>query len=426
MSLINSSNDMTPFDLRERPVRQFLPISMLLWTVSYISTGGPKMKIRKIRMRGLKGPYLVLATHQGPMDYYIVPRLLFPRRANYVSDMEGFANYGKWLYRHGGCIGKRRYTPSVEALLNMKYVLEELREPLVIFPESRHCDAGVTSQFPDNLGALAKYLKVPVVTVTAHGGYLSNPFWDESRTRKVPLSATIEQIFTAEELENASANEVQAAIAARLQYDEYEWQRKNKIRISEPWRAEGLHLPLYQCPKCRTEGRMQSYRNGIFCESCGVYWEMDEFGSLTDHSDSRTVRIPDWYRWERRNVRRQLTANKYQGIDVPVRVEALPNEKGFVELGNGRLRHDAEGYTLSLDDMERASVRALRDVFPLRIPNSRLESTQTEYNYHGKGKCIVLSTANCCYYVYSDAPEFLVTKLEFAVEESHKSRKCTE
>ena len=155
MSLINSSNDMTPFDLRERPVRQFLPISMLLWTVSYISTGGPKMKIRKIRMRGLKGPYLVMATHQGPMDYYIVPRLLFPRRANYVSDMEGFANYGKWLYRHGGCIGKRRYTPSVEALLNMKYVLEELREPLVIFPESRHCDAGVTSQFPDNLGALA-------------------------------------------------------------------------------------------------------------------------------------------------------------------------------------------------------------------------------------------------------------------------------
>ena len=111
---------------------------------------------------------------------------------------------------------------------------------------------------------------------------------------------------------------------------------------------------------------------------------------------------------------------------MPVRVEALPNEKGFVELGNGRLRHDAEGYTLSLDDMERASVRALRDVFPLRIPNSRLESTQTEYNYHGKGKCIVLSTANCCYYVYSDAPEFLVTKLEFAVEESHKSRKCTE
>ena len=192
---------------------------MLLWTVSYISTGGPKMKIRKIRMRGLKGPYLVLATHQGPMDYYIVPRLLFPRRANYVSDMEGFANYGKWLYRHGGCIGKRRYTPSVEALLNMKYVLEELREPLVIFPESRHCDAGVTSQFPDNLGALAKYLKVPVVTVTAHGGYLSNPFWDESRTRKVPLSATIEQIFTVEELENATADEVQSVIAARLQYD---------------------------------------------------------------------------------------------------------------------------------------------------------------------------------------------------------------
>ena len=71
MSLINSSNDMTPFDLRERPVRQFLPISMLLWTVSYISTGGPKMKIRKI-VRGK----MILPPHGKEFFHAAVSRFL--------------------------------------------------------------------------------------------------------------------------------------------------------------------------------------------------------------------------------------------------------------------------------------------------------------------------------------------------------------
>ena len=48
----------------------------------------------------MKPPYLVLSTHQGFSDYYIAPLALFPHRANYVSDMEGFAAFERdWLYR---------------------------------------------------------------------------------------------------------------------------------------------------------------------------------------------------------------------------------------------------------------------------------------------------------------------------------------
>ena len=73
MSLINSRMDMTPFDLKEKPVRQFLPISMLLWTVSYISTGGPKMKIRKI-VRGK----MILPPHGKEFFHAAVSRFLHP------------------------------------------------------------------------------------------------------------------------------------------------------------------------------------------------------------------------------------------------------------------------------------------------------------------------------------------------------------
>ncbi len=46
--------------MKEKPVRQFLPLEWLLWGASYVMTAG--MKIEKTGMKGLKGPFLVLAT----------------------------------------------------------------------------------------------------------------------------------------------------------------------------------------------------------------------------------------------------------------------------------------------------------------------------------------------------------------------------
>ena len=105
MSLVNKENDMTPFDMTEKPVKQFLPLVWLLWGASFIMTRN--MSVEKIGRKGLKPPFLVLSTHQGFSDYFIAPRMLFPLRANYISDMEGFAAYGKLMYKHGGYIGKR-------------------------------------------------------------------------------------------------------------------------------------------------------------------------------------------------------------------------------------------------------------------------------------------------------------------------------
>ena len=116
MSLLNKKKDMTPFDMTEKPVKQFLPLTWLLWGASFLVTR--RMSVEKIGMKGIKPPFLVLSTHQGFSDYFIVPRLLFPLRANYISDMEGFAAYGKMMYKLGGCIGKRRYVPDVSVIKN--------------------------------------------------------------------------------------------------------------------------------------------------------------------------------------------------------------------------------------------------------------------------------------------------------------------
>ncbi len=85
------------------------------------------------------------------------------------------------------------------------------------------------------------------------------------------------------------------------------------------------------------------------------------------------------------------------------------------------MTHNKDGFTLTLDQDEGLT----RDAFPLNITNRRLESVQTEYDYKKRGKCIVLSTGNCCYYVYSKDRSFIVTELEFAVEAYAKLRDKT-
>lgn len=422
--LENKDKDMTPFDMREKPVRQNPFLMPVLWVGTWAMTRQFHLKIKKINMKGVKPPFLVISTHQGFSDYYIAPIALYPHRANYVSDMGGFATFGKWLYRAGGCIGKRRYVPDVSVIRNIKHCLFNLKQSVVIFPESRHCNVGTTSLIPKNMGRLVKHLGVPLVILSVHGSYLANPFWDEERTRKSKMEATLEYVYSADDVKRLPAGTIQNVIEEKLSYDEYRYQLAEKIEIKDRGRAEGLHKPLYQCLDCGEQGCMKSKGSILYCTECGSRWKMDEYGQLID-KHGKAVHIPDWYEWEREQVIQEIEDGRYR-LDVEVQVEALPNEKGFVKLGRGRLTHDCEKYVLQLDSgdvfesnvvgMEDGTKVALCDDFPLEIHNRNLESVQTEYNYRKKGKCIVLSTKDCCYYVYSYDPEFCVTKLQFATE----------
>lgn len=403
--LNNKDKDMTPFDMKRPPMKQKWYLMPLIWGGSWIMTRQFKLKITKKNMAGVKSPFLVVATHQGFADYYIAPLALFPRRANYVSDMEGFAAFGEWLYRAIGCIGKRRYVSDSMVVRNIKRALDN-GQPVVIYPESRHSNVGTTAYIPPNIGKLVKMMKVPLVILSAHGSYLANPFWDEERTRKVPMEAFIECIYTAEEVAKLPASVIQNTIEERLQYDEYRWQQDNNILINDSKRAEGLHKALYQCRTCGEEFGMETAGAKLYCNHCKAKWELTPSGWLEDGYGSK-IHIPDWYEWQREQVISAIRFGNYSE-KFCVRVEALPNSKGFVCLGEGSLIHNSNGFYLEIQGRT------------IHFDHNSRESVQTEYDYRGKGACIVLSTKDCCYYVYSDDRGFNPTKIQFAGECYHK------
>lgn len=397
---MKKNHDMTPFDMNQKPSKQYPFLMPLVWAGSYLMTRSSKLKIEKINMKGIKPPYLVIGMHQGFSDYYIGPLAMFPHRAMYVSDMEGFAAFGKWLYRGLGCIGKRRYVPEITVLKHMKYAIS-MGQSVFVYPESRHSNVGTTSYIPKNLGKLCKLMNVPVVILSENGSYLANPFWDEEHTRKVPIRAKLTCLYNLEELSNASVSDIQESIENALQYNEYKYQKDNNIHITYKKRAEGLHKALYQCFNCGTKYTMSTKEATLFCNKCSSSWTMNELGELV--SSQSVVSIPDWYEWERNNV---ISSSKDDDFikKYNVTVEALPNEKGFVSLGSGTLTLDKSEFVLKYDNSE------------IHFKHLHRESVQTEYNYKGKGMCIVLSTSTCCYYIYSDDKDFNPTEMQFLGE----------
>lgn len=418
---INKIRSMHPFDMSQKPAKQNPFLLPLIWGGSYLLTRQHKLKIEKKSMAGIKPPYLVIATHQGPADYYIGPLAMFPHRAMYVSDMEGFANFGKWLYRGLGCIAKRRYVHDVSVIRNIKYAIEQ-GQSVVIFPESRHSNVGTTAYIPKQMGKLAKLLNVPVVTLAAKGSYLANPFWDEGRTRKVPIRATMECIYTKEALTKVTHDEIQRKIEEQLTYDEYAYQHDSDIKITAEYRAEGLHKPLYQCIKCGTLYEMQTKGAMLTCAHCGAKWLLTADGWLlaleTDAAGvAHKYHIPDWYEWQRKMLIAQMenlrktdkTAYTNYKEQYKVRVFALPNEHGFIDFGEAKLTLTTKAFMLDYRDENQNIAR-------LTFPHHIRESVQTEYNYQNHGPCIVLSTKDCCYYLYSSDPKFSPTRLQLMGE----------
>lgn len=403
------------FDRQRKPPRQnglFLPF---LWLGCWLLTRPHRLKIYRQGLQGCRPPWLVLATHHGFVDFYVTPLALFPHRANYISELEGFVGK-EWLYRQVGCLCKRKFTTDLSLIRNIRHVVQHNRDSIVIYPEARYCNVGTQSRLPESVGKLAKLLGVPVVVLRMQGNYLRAPIWNLHTRWRVPLQAELRLLFTPEQLETATVQEINQAIAAAFVYDDYRYQQQNRIAIAASDRAQGLHLALYRCPACGGEYTIGSAGAQLFCRRCGKRWELDPYGWLHALSGATEfAHIPDWYEAQRAQVQAELAAGSYRS-EAPVRVQALPNARGFIELGEGWVCHDARGFRLTFT--EGGQPRELTFA-PLTMT-----SVHTEYNYRGQGPCITLSTLENTYFLYPLTEGFSVTKVQFATEELYLRAKA--
>ncbi len=397
-----------PFNRNKIPPKQNLLIMPIMWLYCFIMTRRGKLRIQKERMKGLKPPYLVLGSHHAFMDFCVTPLALFPHRANYVSELEGFEAYGEWCYRQIGCLGTRKFVNDMALVKNIKRVIDR-KGILVLYPEARYANVGTSSKLPESVGKLAKALKVPVVVINMKGNYLQSPIWNLSLRKEARLEATITQVFTKEELIKTTTAEVNEKLQQYLTYDEYTYQYETNQKITYPKRAVGLELALYQCPVCKSEFTINSDNADLYCNHCGERWHVTDLGRMEHINSKQELEIPKWYEWQREQVIREINENKYS-LNIKVTIESLPNAVNFIDLGKGILQHKREGFYLTFTEYGEDKAKTLY------FSSISLTSIHTEYNYRGKGQCVVLSTLDNSYFIFPIEEGFNATKIQFATE----------
>ena len=407
------------FDTSEKPWKSpwyIKALQRVLMAYYKVITG---YKLKKTGMEGVEPPYLILQNHTAFLDFGLVADFVRPDTTAFVSSIEEFVGR-EWLMRACGCMYKRKFTPDVNVIKNIVYSLKTNKKSVTIYPEARFSIAGVTEEGDlESYARLIRLCKVPVVMGIGKGTFIMSPQFAKHPYKKIPIKAEFKLLFTAEETQTLSKEQIVDRLKENFVYDDFKYWQENGFKVKSKYRAKNLHKVLYQCPHCNTEFSMNSDKNRLFCERCGHEWELLETGFLqAKEGETYFNHVPDWYRWERENVKKQVEEGTY-ALHAKARLEHLEcSHTGFKKLGTVDFYHDQNGFTLNgkLDDGSEFN-------FNRSVPS--MYSCHIEYDFKKRGDAIDLATQDETYFVFPELYNHL-TKIHLATEELFKFHKLKE
>ena len=354
---------------------------------------GRKLTVDKIKMEGVKPPYLLLPTHSSPLDYPVIDRAIAPHAMNCALPLDAVRGAGGLIRRLGG-IPRRRFAQNPYFLPHLIHCAEEYKTVVCLHPEPNFSLDGTTAALSPSLGELCYGLKLPVVALRIYGSFVAAPQWNRAE-QKLPLHAELECIATKDELPSLTKEELFSRVTHAMQRDDYAWQRERGIELKNPRRAQGLHNILYRCPRCNSEHKMYSERARLWCASCGKAWQMNTLSELTaEEGKTEFSFIPDWVKWERALLCEALQRGDYR-FEEEVTVRTLPAKK-FFRQGKGKLVQTKEGTRLICTAYGKAQ--------ELFFPAGELEGVHVEFGdplrKDGRtsfGDCVDISTQSDSY-----------------------------
>lgn len=394
-----------------RPKKQNLFWRVLIKLLSLFALLPIGFKSRKIGMEklGKKEPCLILMNHSCFTDFEIAATLLFPRPFNIVTTYDGFVGKN-WLMRQIGCIPTHKFVTDVTLVRDIVYAIRKLRSSVLIYPEAGYSFDGRATTLPDSLGGLLKMLKVPVVMIRTSGAFSRNPLYNNLQVRKVPVSADMEYILSPDDIANKSIDELNAILSEQFSFDGFRWQQENKIKITEPFRADSINRVLYKCPNCKSEGKNVGKGTKLICKDCGKEYELTEYGFMKALSgETEFSHIPDWFDWERKCVKEEIERDEYK-LDVEVEIRMLVDTKCLYKVGEGRLTHTKAGFHLTGCDGKLDYAQKPKAAYSLNA----------DYFWYEIGDVICLGTNDVLYYCFPKNCGDIVAKTRLATEEIYK------
>jgi len=359
-----------------------------------------------------KQPCLILMNHSSFTDMKLAFGIFYPRRMGIVTSVDAMSGFLGKLMRLLGCVPTHKFVTDVSLINNIKYMINENKTSVLMYPEAGYSFDGRATTLPRGFGALMKRLGVSVVTVITQGAFHRDPLYNMLQIRDVKVRAHVKCIATPDEIKEKSVEELDALLDESFSFDNFAWQRDNKISVDEPFRADGLHRILYKCPHCKEENQMEGKGIKLTCHSCGKRWEMNEYGQLAAiGAETEYSHIPDWYTWQRECVRKELEDGIYL-LDTEVDIAIQVNLDGVCNIGKGRLIHNLDGFSLTGADGKLDYKQS--PVFT--------HTLYSDYYWYEIGDVIGIGDNEFSYFCFPKG-NVSVTKARLATEELYKMKK---
>ena len=404
-----------PREEHRKPLKPSIFFRTLLKLLSSADLKATNFHCRSIGMErlGADEPCLILMNHSSFIDLKIASTILYPRPFNIVCTSDGFVGK-EWLMRHLGCIPTQKFVSDLGLVRDMVYTVKELHSSVLMYPEASYSFDGTATPLPESIGKCVKMLGVPLVMIRTYGAFARDPLYNGLQLRKVDVSADMEYLLSPQEIAKASTAEINALLAERFSFDNFRDQQEQQIRITEPFRADGLNRVLYKCPHCGNEGAMTGKGTTLTCNSCGKTYLLTETGFLeAQEGETEFSHIPDWYRWERSCVRQELLDGSYR-LDIPVRICMLVDSRSIYRVGEGRLIHTREGFHLS----------GCEGRLDYRQKPTSSYSLYSDYFWYELGDMICIGNSKALYYCFPTGQQDVVAKTRLAAEELYKLTKA--
>lgn len=353
-------------------------------------------------------PCLILMNHSSFIDLKIASTVLYPRKFNIVMTSDGFVGK-RWLMRNLGCIPTEKFITDAALVRNMVKCLRTLKTSVLLFPEASYTFDGTATPLPHGVGKLVKYLQVPVVMIRTHGAFLRDPLYNNLQTRKVDVSANVKYLLTPQQISELSADEINNVLKEQFTFDSFAEQQQNGIVVDEPFRADYLDRVLYKCPHCLAEGRMEGAGSTLVCKNCNKSYTLDIHGFLRSDDNCEFSLVSDWYRWQRECVRQELLNNTYL-LDIDVDIIVKKGIKAVYKVGEGHLRHDINGFSLTGCDGQ------LNYFQPPEVSYS----LYSDFYWYEIGDVICIGNSEMLYYCFPKNVRDVVAKTRLATEELYK------
>ena len=357
-------------------------------------------------------PCLILMNHSSFIDLKIVSRIFFPQRYGIVCTSDGFVGFGMaLLMRLLGCIPTQKFVTDVSLIKDMEYMLHKKQCSVLMYPEASYTFDGTATPLPRKMGVLLKKLNVPVVTVISQGAFARQPLYNCLKKRKVDVSAHVKVLATAQEVKSMTVAQLDALLDEAFSFDNFRYQQENKIKINDPFRADGLNRILYKCPHCGVEGKTEGNGTTLTCHSCGKVYTLTELGAL-EAEDAAFTHVPDWYAWQRQEVKKELEEGTYR-LDTDVEIGIMVDYNAIYMVGDGHLIHDAEGFRLTGCDGKLSYTQGPLSCYGL----------YADYYWYEIGDMICIGNRDALYYCFPKCSGDVVAKTRIATEELYKLKK---